>query len=152
MTKSEILENLNGSFSLLEKDLNALPEELFTKCMGGKTRTVADIIFEIIEVNDHVGATIRGEVPPAWPYEGWVTAPSDFGTKEVVIAGLIASRDRFVSGVEAMSDEELNGTIQTERGESTRASRCRFVALHNWYHSGQLNFIQSLAGDDKWNW
>jgi hypothetical protein len=51
-----------------------------------------------------------------------------------------------------MTEEDLAGTVKTEHGESTRASRCRFVALHNWYHSGQLNYIQALTGDDGWNW
>ena len=152
MTKAETIENLRGSFSILEKDLNALSEAEITKHFGGKARTVADIIFELIEVNDHIGATIRDEAPAAWAHEGWITAPADFQSKEVVIAGLLASRDRFITGVEAMSEETLAGNVQTEHGESTRAARCRFVALHNWYHSGQLNFIQSLAGDDKWNW
>lgn len=152
MTKTEIIENLKGSFSLLEKDLNALPEEHISKSLGGKARTVADIIFEVIAVNDHIGATIRDEDPEPWSFEGWVTAPSDFQAKEVVISGLLASRDRFISGVENMSEETLAGSVQTEHGETTRASRCRFVALHNWYHSGQLNYIQTLMGDDAWNW
>ena len=152
MTKTEIIENLKGSFSLLEKDLNAMPEDLIVKSLGGKARTAADVIYEIIVVNDHIGATIRGENPAPWTFEGWITAPADFQSKEVIITGLLASRDRFISGVEAMSEEDLAGTVKTEHGESTRASRCRFVALHNWYHSGQLNYIQALTGDDGWHW
>lgn len=129
-----------------------MPNEVFTKSFGGKSRTVADIIFEVNVVNDHIGATIRDENPAPWEYKGWITAPDTFQAKDVVIAELLASRDRFISGVENMTDEMLSGTVQTEHGESTRASRCQFVALHNWYHSGQLNYIQSLEGDDGWNW
>lgn len=152
MTKQEIIDNLKGSFSILEKDLNAMPEELIAKSLGGKARTVADIVYELIVVNDHIGATIRDENPAPWAFKGWITAPADFQTKEVVLAGLLASRDRFINGVEQMSEETLAGTVTTEHGDSTRASRCRFVALHNWYHSGQFNFMQSLSGDDGWNW
>ncbi len=54
--------------------------------------------------------------------------------------------------VEGMSSEELNATILTEEGETTRFERCRFMTLHVWYHSGQLNFIQTLLGDDAWHW
>ncbi len=152
MTKQEIIDNLKGSFSLLEKDLNAMPEELIVKSLGGKARTAADIIYEIIVVNDHIGATIRDENPAPWADDGWITAPADFQTKGAVVAGILACRDRFIGGVENMTEETLAGTVQTEHGESTRAARCRFVALHNWYHSGQLNYIQSLNGDDGWNW
>lgn len=152
MTKLDVIEMVKGSFSLLEKDLNATPEELFSKTLGGKARTIADIIFELIEVNDHIGATIRDENPVDWAYKGWITAPENFQSKETVIAGLLHSRDRFLDGLEKMSEEALAGVVQTEHGETTRAARCRFVAMHNWYHSGQLNYIQSLNGDDGWNW
>ncbi|MEI7577676.1 MAG: DinB family protein [Armatimonadota bacterium] len=152
MTKAETIESVRGSFTILEKDLIAMPEDLFTKSFQGKSRSVADIIFEINAVNDHIGATIRGETPAPWPYEGFVTAPPDFQAKEVVIASLLASRDRFMATIDALSEEDLLGTVQTERGPTTSSARCRFVANHNWYHSGQLNFIQTLSGDDGWNW
>jgi hypothetical protein len=152
MSKFEVIKNLQSSFSILLKDLESTPEELFFKSFGGKARTVADIVYELIEVNDHIGATIRNESPADWIHKGWITAPESFKTKESVITGLCDSRDRFVNGVEQMSEQDLDGKVITEHGEDTRASRCGFVVAHNWYHSGQINYIQTLHGDDGWNW
>ena len=150
-SKEIALRGLQGAFGLFSKDLDALPEDAFDRCLGGKARTVADIVHEVNLVNDHIGLTMRGEPLFDWP-EGWITAPDGQRSKETVIHAFKLSSDRIVSTVEAMTDEQLAGTVQTEQGETTRFERCRFMQVHTWYHSGQLNFIQTLLGDDGWHW
>ena len=150
--KATAVKTLKGAFSIFSQDLEALPEEAFDQKFSEKTRTVADIVYEVNMVNDHIGMTIRGEEPFAWPDDGWITAPEDFRTKEVVLAGFKASSERILATVEGFSEEDLMGKVTTEHGETDRFERCRFMALHTWYHSGQLNFIQTLLGDDGWHW
>ncbi len=145
------IKGLKSAFSIYEKDLQALPEDAFAKRFGGKARTVADITHEICLVNDHIGMTMRGEELFDWP-EGWITAPPELQTKEACIAAFQASSAKILDTVEGWSEEDLLVKVQTERGETDRAERCRFMALHLWYHSGQVNFIQTLLGDDDWHW
>ena len=133
-------------------DLAALPEEAFTKKFGDKSRTVADLIYETILVNDHVGMVIRGEEPFAWPDQQWITAPKDFQTKQQVTEGFEKSIAKTLETIENFTREQLEETIQTDEGETTRFERCQFMALHMWYHSGQLNFIQTMLGDDVFHW
>lgn len=38
------------------------------------------------------------------------------------------------------------------RPGSPDLKQVRFMAVPLWYHSGQLNFIQTLLGDDEWHW
>jgi hypothetical protein len=143
---------LKSSYYLLSKDLEALPEEAFSQSFGPACRTVADLIYEVNMVNDHVGLTIREEELFAWP-EGWITAPPDFQTKEAVTAAFKQSMEKFIETAEGFSEEHLLAPYQDEDGKETnRFERCRFVALHNWYHSGQLNFIQTLRGDAAFHW
>ena len=149
--KTIAVNMLKGSYHLLSKDLEALPEEAFTQSFGPACRTVADLIYEVNMVNDHVGLTIRGEELFAWP-EGWIHAPADFQTKEVVTAAFKLSMERFIATAEGFSEEELLAPYQEDGEETNRYERCRFVALHNWYHSGQLNFIQTLRGDSAFHW
>lgn len=146
------LNGLRVAFTLFEKDLKALPEEAFTKKFGDVTRTVADIVTEVNLVNDHIGMTIRGEEPFDWPEGGWITAPAGFDNKEVILASFRTSSQRILETVEAFSEEDLLGKVQTEHGETDRFERCRFMAMHLHYHSGQLNFIQTLCGDTEWHW
>ena len=134
------------------QDLQALPEDAFSRSLGGTSRTVADIVHEVNLVNDDVGRVIRGEEPFEWPDEKWIKAPADFDTKDVVVGASEKSSGRIIDTIEALSDEAFEATIKTEQGETTRFERCRFVTLHLAYHSGQLNFIQTLLGDDGLHW
>ena len=142
---------LNSAFRLVRVDLHALPEDAFNKCMGGKARTVADIVYEVNLVNDHIGLTIRGEELFTWP-EGWVKAPADMQTKEAVIAAFEKSAQKTLDTAESFTSEQLEEPFMSDEGETTRFERFRFIALHTWYHSGQLNFIQTLLGDDEFHW
>ncbi|MEQ1932723.1 MAG: DinB family protein [Fimbriimonadaceae bacterium] len=145
-------KSLKGACKVFLQDLQALPEEAFDKSFGPKTRTVADIVFEVNLVNDHACLVIQGEVPFTWPDEGWIKAPEDLRTKEVVIASFEKASGQAMSIAESLSQEQIEEGIQEDGHETTRESKIRFMALHLWYHSGQLNFIQTLLGDDGWNW
>jgi len=152
MTPTPVATSLKNACVLFLKDLQALPEEAFDKSFGPKVRTLADIVYEVNLVNDHVGMVIRGEEPFVWPDGGWIKAPEGFGGKQAVIDAFKRSSDQVVTTAEGFSSEEMDGKIQTEDGETTRAERCRFMTLHLWYHLGQLNFVQTLLGDDEWHW
>ncbi len=153
MEETAATKTVRGAFRLFLIDLNALPEEAFHQKFGAKTRTVADIVREVNMVNDHVGMTIRGEEPFVWPDAGWIVAPTEWTTKALVIAAFEESSSKIIETVAAFSEEDLEKTVPSDGGgEATIRSRCQFMALHTWYHSGQLNFIQTLLGDDGWHW
>ena len=95
---------------------------------------------------------MNGENPSPWPEEGWIKAPEDFCSKEVVVDGFVKSSEKAMAMADAFSSDEMEAPLKTEESETTRAERCRFMTLHLWYHSGQLNFIQTLLGDDAWHW
>ena len=151
-SQSIALKTLKGAYNLLRKDLNALPEEAFTQSFGDKTRTVADLVYEVNLVNDHVGMVMRLEEPFPWPENGWIKAPEGFDTKEAVIGAFEVSAQKMLSTVEGFSTQQIEEPLETEDGVTNRFERCRFMALHMWYHSGQLNFIQTLRGDDAFHW
>jgi hypothetical protein len=137
---------------MVKQDLEALPAEAYNKSFGGVARTVADFVYEAKLVNDHVAMVMRCEEPFPWPEDKWITAPADFRTKDEVTAGFAKSSQSLIETVEAFSVEDFDSPLPTDEGETTRAERCRFMELHLWYHSGQLNFIQTLLGDAEWHW
>lgn len=147
------VKGVSRSFGVLIQDLEALPEEAFSKSLGGKARTAADIVYELNMVNDHIGMTIRGEKPFDWPEDdGWITAPAEFSNKETALAAIKESSEKMIKTAEGFSDADMDKAIKTEHGETNIAERLRFVALHNWYHSGQFNYMQTLLGDSEWHW
>lgn len=145
------LNSLKWATKSFLQDLQALPEEAFDKKFGEKTRTVADIVHEVNLVNDHIGLTIRGEELWDWP-EGWIFAPEDQRTKDTVIAAFERSSLKMIETIESFSEEQMLETIESEGKETNRFERCRFMSWHLGYHSGQLNYIQTLMGDDGWHW
>lgn len=149
---SSALNSVTASYKNFLNDLEALPEDVFTKKFGEKTRTVADIVYEVLLVNDHVGMVMRGEEPFPWPDDPWIYAPAEFNNKEAIIEAVKASSDKIVGTIKAFTPEQIMESLETEHGPSTRFQRCQFINLHMWYHGGQLNFIQSMLGDDVWHW
>ena len=150
--KRVTLNGLNSACRMMRQDLDALPEEAFDRKFGPKARTVADLVYETTLVNDHVGMVMREEKPFDWPSGGWITAPEALRSKADVIAAFARSFDRICETVGSFTPEEFVSLLQTDEGETTRYERCQFMTLHLWYHSGQLNYIQTLLGDDAWHW
>ncbi|HLK14525.1 MAG TPA: DinB family protein [Fimbriimonadaceae bacterium] len=153
MDTKTIAENaLKGACKNFLKDLNALPEDAFLRNFGGVARNVADIVYEVDLVNDHIGMVMRQEEPFPWPEGGWITAPAELKTKEEVIRAFVTSSDRILATVAGFSSSDLEAPLKTDDGETNRFERCRFMTLHLWYHAGQLNFIQTMLGDAEWHW
>ncbi|MBS1708007.1 MAG: DinB family protein [Armatimonadetes bacterium] len=150
--KATTVAPLQSACKIFLQDLEALPEEAFDKSFGPKVRTVADIVYEVNLVNDHIGQGLRGEEQFEWPDEGWIKAPENLRTKEAVVASFKASSEKIIATAEGFSAEDMERTVKTEWGDKTFMERFRFISLHLWYHSGQLNFIQTLLGDDEWHW
>lgn len=146
------VKGYRGIAKLMLKDLEALPEGAFTNPFGPKTRTVADIVYEVNLVNDHIGMVIRGEKPFDWPEGGWIKAPEDLDSKQAVVEAFRVSSDRFGETAESFSGAALCEPFDTGEAVTTRLERIRFATVHMWYHSGQLNYIQTLIGDDVWHW
>lgn len=149
--KKFAVDKVQNSFELLQIDLDHIPEEDYDRVLGGQARTVADLVYELNMVNDHVGLTMRGEPLFDWP-EGWLRAPVGLKDKESSLAAFRGSMDQFVKTVQGLTEEALFETILSDGRETTRFQMAIFVAQHNWYHSGQLNFIQTLLGDAAWHW
>jgi hypothetical protein len=73
------------------------------------------------------------------------------GSQHVVDA-FTESSEKITKTFEGFTLEELEAPYEDEGKTTTRIERCRFVTFHTDYHSGQLNFMQSLLGDDKFHW
>ena len=150
-SKDVAINSLKSSYWRFRVDLLALPEEAIFQNFGGCSRTAADIVFEIGQVNDHIGQGVRGEKQFDW-VDGWLKAPESWKTKQSVVDAFEKSAELTTKTFEDFTQEELDAPYEDDGKTTTRMERCRFIAWHNDYHSGQLNFIQSLLGDDKFHW
>jgi hypothetical protein len=149
--KAHARKEVADALSIFEQDLDALPEEAFDHSFGGKSRKVCDITHEVVIVNDKICQLLRGETVDSWP-ESWITAPEGLRTKAETMGAFREGRDRVLATIDGLTEDQMLEPMPSERGETNRFKRCQFMSLHVWYHSGQLNFMQTLMGDDGWHW
>jgi hypothetical protein len=150
-TKEKTLSSVTRVFRFFLQDLENLPANVFDTSLGGKARTVADIAYEVRLTNERLCRDLQGQ-PSAEQPNAWAVAPEDVRTKEVTIRSFQASCEQVVQVIERMSLEEMEEVIPGVLGEASRADHCRSMTVHLWYHSGQLNFIQTLLGDSDFHW
>jgi hypothetical protein len=150
-SKTIAIRYLKNAFARFRVDLLALPEEAIFKTFGGTSRSVADLVFETNQVNKHICQGVRNEVQFEWQ-DGWLKAPDTWKTKQEVVDAFTESFEQTVKTFEDLTQEELEAPYVNEGQTTNKIERCRFITFHTDYHSGQLNFIQSLLGDDKFHW
>jgi uncharacterized damage-inducible protein DinB len=151
-TPHPIAKTLKHSFRLFLIDLEALPEEAYTKEFGPKVRTISDIVHEVNVVNDEIVKVIQGGYEEPMPSKGWVRASESLRTKAATIEAFKKSSEAALAVVGGLTAEDMAVTVKNQEGEATREQECRFMNIHVWYHLGQLNYVQTLFGDDTWHW
>lgn len=143
---------LEGALYLYNKDLDALSHDDLYKAYGGATRRPADFTYEVGFVNRRVATSLRGEDPGKWPYETWVTAGDEAQDKAGLSAYFTQTTQELIDALGNLSDEELTGERLID-GENKPLVDSVYLALnHMFYHSGQLNYVQSLNGDGEFHW
>jgi hypothetical protein len=150
-TKDATLQSVTRVFRFFLQDLENLPEGAFEKSLGGKARTVADIAYEVRLTNERLCRDLSGQPSTDSPSARTI-APDDLRTKEAAITSFRASSEQVLRLIERLSPEELEEVVPGVLGEASRADHCRAMTVHLWYHSGQLNFIQTLLGDSEIHW
>ena len=137
--------------NLYTADLNAMPEEMlgFT---SGKARSGFDFTSEVISVNKLVIGATKGVAFPTERPEGWQRAPEASKSKEAIIGEFTASIEAVLKALREAPAERLEEIVETPLGAMPVARLAAIVPGHLMYHSGQLNYIQTLHGDDEFHW
>ncbi|MBB6049717.1 DinB family protein [Armatimonas rosea] len=150
-TKDKTLGSVTRVFRFFQQDIENLPEEVFVKSLGGKARTAADIAYEVRLTNERLCRDLLRQPSTDTP-SGWAVAPEELHSKEATRRSFQASAEAVVQILEGMSVEEIEEIVPGVLGEASRADHCRSMIVHLFYHSGQLNFIQTLLGDSEIHW
>ena len=141
---------LRQAATFYSKDVMALSDEAFNSSFAGKARRPVDFTYEVIYVNRRIAAMFRGEEFGA-SGEGWMVAPEGWNSREQAVEELKASVDEVISEWEKLTDEQR----LEKKGEGMFAApydRMTMACVHMFHHGGQLNYVQSLHGDDEMHW
>lgn len=135
------------------KDLDAITNEQFTTSFAGKARTPQSYTAEVIGFNFMVAKILSGESPSMPSDEEQIAFQNSVATTEIAKSMMTESAEAMASALEALTPEQLGEEVQTPWGMPiTKFGFANLTAGHMWYHDGQLNYVQSLNGDDAIHW
>jgi hypothetical protein len=142
---------LQGVTGMYLADVAALPEDKWTATFGGCTRPASELTGDALNFLAWTTHVLKGEAAPDMR-ETMGPMIARCGTKESASEAMKEVTAAFSAAFMAASDEALNATVAVPWGESPLFGICNTAVSHIWYHDGQLNYIQSLLGDDQVHW
>lgn len=151
--RSDVLERLSFAHNLFSADLRSMDEDSLRSNCGGQSRCGFDFIFEMIGFYETFGGLLaNGPSDIEGPGGGWVRAPEEFCVKDSAMSALDAAVDRFRSVIEGYSGDFLKDVFPSPVGPFTPIGMANLAVWHTMYHSGQLNYIQTVRGDVDFHW
>ncbi len=141
------------AYRLLVNDLNALAQERHHASPGGCARSALNIVAECAMVNQYIAeylTTGKAERPSP---EQRAAHLASFDTSEKALAYLEKATQQLLEAIGAL-DEAMLGDVSDQplRRPMSRFAVAELPAVHMSYHDGQLNYIQTLHGDDQMHW
>ena len=144
---------LAGLTDMYTKDVKAIPEDKWHATHGGCTKSASELTADAIGMLDWTTEALKGNVVEVT--ESYVGGPlkEACATKEGTVAKLASSSAAFSVALAGASDEALNSMVTPPwKMDAPLYILANIAVSHLWYHDGQLNYIQSLLGDDQVHW
>ncbi len=134
---------------LIVKDAKYIPEDKFCVCPMGCAKTAAAILREIAIGNVKLSGAIKGTGPDA----EFESRAEKANTVDELGTLVIESAKIACGVIDSVAEEDLEKQVTMPWG----ASFPMFVAIflpsqHMTYHDGQINYIQTLHGDNCFHW
>ncbi|MCL4284713.1 MAG: DinB family protein [Fimbriimonadaceae bacterium] len=150
--KEDIAARIQMGSGLLQKDLAAMSDQMLANCPGGEARCGFDLVYEMAMVNRLVAGALRGDAGDIPEPQGWVRSPQDYRNKAAAMRDLSDSVEELLSAFATVSEQDLAKEIPTPLGKMPIGQVMSIMGSHLMYHSGQLNYIQTLHGDVAFHW
>lgn len=146
-------EQFQTAIKFFKSDILALSEEQFLHSPMGKARPVCDFAYEVVVINERVRARMVGEDPGPWPFaDTWALCPPELRSQKAMVEALEAGAAKVVNTFEKLGEKRAMEEVRAPGGVTTPLQQMMFLSMHTMYHDGQINYLQSMQGDDKMNW
>lgn len=154
MTYRESLANFARMCGgLYAKDLAVLTDEQYTTSPMGKARTAQDFTAETIQMNNRLAAMLTSGAPQGMPTEEESNAAmAEIPGPQEAAAAIASSAGRLADAIVNCPEENLALKLPMPWGEETFLSMAILGTAHVMYHDAQVNYLQSLHGDDQIHW
>lgn len=138
---------------MTSKDIRAIPADKWAATHGGCTKSALQVTVETISLLDWTTEALRGNASLADDTHKMAGLKAECASQDAAIARLKGAAAGFAVALSDASDEALNAIVTPPwRMDAPLFMIAQIAASHIWYHDGQLNYIQSLLGDDQIHW
>ncbi len=150
--KIHLLNSIRRSRSLIIGDLQALNRDQASTSPGGKARPAVHFVSECGYVNGMIADFCQSGEIHRLSLEEKRNHLASFDTVEKAINYLSRETDRLLEAVEHADLSNLSEACSPLGRMMSRLEVLELPAMHMMYHDGQLNYIQSLHGDEEIHW
>jgi hypothetical protein len=152
--KEQLCSFTEWAYTMFVKDIKAIPEDKLNVPPGAGGRSPLHIAAECAVVNQRVAGYLRGEEIPRPSPEEREALLCSFDTREKVLAFLEEGTQTLLKTLEELDENTLGDSDEEffKGMPMNRFSVAQLPAMHMMYHDGQVNYIQTLCGDDKMHW
>lgn len=156
MTTIDGVTNLNnwlqGLTGMYTADINAIPDDKLDWSPGGCARSAKSITTEVVGMCKYAAALCRGE-EPQMTEDSLAEAVGNLDTKAKMVEAFSAACQDLSASLTSASPDVLNKVVTPPwQMDAPVYMIAQIMVSHIWYHDGQLNYIQSLLGDEKVHW
>ena len=147
------IKAIEQSTQFYAKDLDHLSEEQILSSAGGCCRKPVDFTYEVAFINRQIAAQLANREPEPNPEgEEWAVAPAELQSKAAILEYFAKSSTEIIDAAKAVPEADIAKLIGAPGRERPAFALLNFAAMHTMYHDAQINFVQSLQGDDKMHW
>ena len=150
--RNESITRLSSVRDFFQKDLNALTADQLGTTQGGCSRCAYDLAYEITGFLGVLSTLLETGKSEFNPPQGWVRAPQDFHNKEKAVEAVSNAFDHLIEALKGYKGDFLEDKFPFIFGDMNPLTIANFAVSHVMYHSGQLNYIQTIHGDDEFHW
>lgn len=154
-------ELLKARFAMVRQDLGQVLDRLVDADLTWAPREgMRTISGQLLEIANKEKEATKWLQTGTWPDEDPDAFDESTATLEEIKAVLAALRQQTYAYIDSMSETELERTVRLEEPwwEALRLTDCplseilRNIAMHEWYHTGQLVAYLWQKGDDPETW
>jgi hypothetical protein len=154
MNSSEMIAGgLEQCLAMYKVDLKHMNDEQLVEKKMGVGRSPLNMTAEVGFFNGACAKILKGEEAPMGDESAFAKLLDSFTTREEAVAMMDANTAELAEAIRGLSDEDLGAQVMAPWGEPiTKGGLANMCVGHMMYHDGQINYIQTLNGDNAVHW
>jgi hypothetical protein len=139
----------------LTRALDTTPDERINWSPSETSRTpIQQVAHAAIAIEGIQGMLMGKPFPFSGPAEMDAVSrqmEKGYTTRESAVSLLNEKSDAYLNFLDTLSDEQVDSTFESPFGAFPMASAITFAADHTRNHAGQIEYTQTIYGDQDWH-